>query len=260
MTLPQEAARLATFERWPHSYILVSDFVRTGLVFEPTLTNPDQCRCCSCHAVFAEWKHGDNPVHIHAAASPLCPFTLSCSVRSDHKPAAAALPLCATDAADDAASVSGTASTAATPVTKRKARQLTNLHGNSKGRLQKRMQNMSALSAASADLFSQFPLTQLPVTDDFSMLPFLMHAHQFSALLQAQAGYDQQQQQPMQPILFDPSIHLPFDPTQAIASLISSSCVQPESLQTPAPYWLNATLPSFNMNPLHMMPAPLQNN
>jgi hypothetical protein len=73
----QERARLATFKDWPHASPGATLLAKAGLIFVPTSSSPDQCKCFSCLKLFSDWEPGDDPWSCHCTNSPLCAFVCS---------------------------------------------------------------------------------------------------------------------------------------------------------------------------------------
>ncbi len=73
----QERARLATFKDWPHSSPSAAMLAKAGLIFVPTSSYPDQCKCFACLKLFSDWEPGDAAWNCHCTNSPLCPFVCS---------------------------------------------------------------------------------------------------------------------------------------------------------------------------------------
>lgn len=50
---------------------------KAGLIFVPTTSSPDQCKCFACLKLFSDWEPGDDPWSCHCTNSPLCAFVCS---------------------------------------------------------------------------------------------------------------------------------------------------------------------------------------
>jgi hypothetical protein len=149
---------------------------------------------------------------VHKAVNPHCTFVNSLESPVDKKI------ISPPSSTVDAVTVSTSASATATPATKKKARGSSS--ATPKQPPQKKVKKMPSFSGSSTAPHPQHEMPLLPMAHALGMLPFFMHAQQFSAMYQSQAAQDLAMQQfLMQPFLFDPTKPFHFDPTQPFPAL-----------------------------------------
>ena len=247
----QENARLATFKGWPHSSISISAFVRAGFIFKPTPAYPDQCQCFCCHKLFANWKSGDDPCYVHNIVNAQCAFIKSVVSKSKDKMHEASPPIDAAKVAD-ANSASSGCSAAATPKTKMKASPNPAApKAKSAARSLQQVSKKAKRDSAPLEYVPPFPSPFMPMPNALAMLPYFFQMQQYSAMLQAQAGF----QQPMQPLYFDPTV----DMASMFSSSMSSTLPGLQPLQLPHFDLMSCSnLSGLNANPMDSMPAQKQ--
>ncbi|KAK7067356.1 hypothetical protein SK128_014936 [Halocaridina rubra] len=72
-----EAARLATFSKWPHmnyKWALPEQMAQAGFFHQPIATDDDRAMCFICSVCLVYWEPTDEPWSEHERHSPNCPF------------------------------------------------------------------------------------------------------------------------------------------------------------------------------------------
>ena len=70
--LDKEEDRLNTFKRWPgFANVRPEPLAKAGFHYRGIR---DEVECFACHVKYRQWRPGQNPLEVHRAKSPACPF------------------------------------------------------------------------------------------------------------------------------------------------------------------------------------------